>query len=465
VGTERDAVEERMEQRGSQRWTAAAWLAVLILASLSTATAQEFAGREKLRAHGQQEFRKDIITVTDGVYVAVGYSMANATLIVGDGGTIIVDTTSTLDDARAVRAEFAKIARAPVRAIIYTHSHPDHTGGASVFAGADRPDIYSHQLFVDRVPDLGRANRDGGDQFGSTLPDALYINGGTGTEFGRPSGPAAMRTGFLPPTRTFTDERLALTIAGVRMELLHTPGETNDGISVWLPDKRVLLTGDLFLKAFPNLYAIRGAAPRPVPQWIASLTTLIALRAEHVVPGHTRPVAGEANARVALTAYRDGITSIFDQTVEGMKKGERPDELVAHVKLPPDLADSPYLQEYYGTVEWSVRAIYSDRLGWFDGNATHLFPLPESDRAQKIVALAGGVPRVLSSARDALVNRDFRWAAELTDCVLAVDAANADAKRLKAQALTELGERQISANARNYYLSVAQYLLRDLPPP
>ena len=39
-----------------------------------------------------------------------------------------------------------------------------------------------------------------------------------------------------------------------------------------------------------------------------------------------------------------------------------------------------------------------------------------------------------------------------------------DAKRIKAQALTELGERQTSANARNYYLSVAQYLLRDLPP-
>jgi alkyl sulfatase BDS1-like metallo-beta-lactamase superfamily hydrolase len=173
---------------------------------------------------------------------------------------------------------------------------------------------------------------------------------------------------------------------------------------------------------------------------------------------------GLSNARDALTAYRDGIQSVYDQTLEGMRKGERPDELVAHVKLPPRLAESPYLQEYYGTVEWSVRAIYSDHLGWFDGNATHLFPMPEAERAKRIVALAGGVAQTLSRGREAHAMGDFRWAAELADVVLAVDAANVDAKRLKAQALTELGERQTSANARNYYLSVAQYLLRGLPP-
>jgi alkyl sulfatase BDS1-like metallo-beta-lactamase superfamily hydrolase len=201
-----------------------------------------------------------------------------------------------------------------------------------------------------------------------------------------------------------------------------------------------------------------------VMTWVGSLTKLIALGAEHVVPGHTRPVLGATNARDALTAYRDGIKSVYDQTIEGMKKGERPDELVAHVKLPPNLAGSPYLQEYYGTVEWSVRAIYSDHLGWFDGNATRLFPMPEVERAQKIVALAGGVQQTLSRGTEALAGGDFRWAAELADCVLAVDSANVNAKRLKVQALTALGERQTSANARNYYLSVAQYLLRDRPP-
>src|SRR5262245_57540202 len=100
------SVEERMH-RWSGRMCRAARLAVLMLASWGTVAAQDFAGREKLRAHGEREFRKDVIKVTDGVYVAVGYSMANVSLIAGDGGTIIVDTTSTLDDAQAVKAEFS----------------------------------------------------------------------------------------------------------------------------------------------------------------------------------------------------------------------------------------------------------------------------------------------------------------------------------------------------------------------
>jgi Metallo-beta-lactamase superfamily len=94
-------------------------------------------------------------------------------------------------------AEFAKLSTAPVRAIIYTHSHPDHTGGGGVFAGNDHPEILAHRLFVERVPDVGRNGRVGGDQFGSTLPDALFINAGTGMQFGRRPAPIA----YVPPSR------------------------------------------------------------------------------------------------------------------------------------------------------------------------------------------------------------------------------------------------------------------------
>ncbi len=436
----------------------AALAGLLVLMVTCGAAAQEFAGREKLRAHSA-EFRREVIKVTNGVWVAVGFSDANSVLIEGEGGSIVVDTTSDVEDAKAVKAEFAKLSSAPVRAIIYTHSHPDHTGGGGVFAGNDRPEILAHRLFVERVPDVGRSGRDGGDQFGSALPEALFINAGTGLEFGRHPAPTA----YVAPTRTFSGDRLELTIAGLRLQLLHTPGETRENVAVWLPDRRVLMPGDDFYKSFPALYAIRGARLRPIDQWIASLGLMIDLGADYLVPGHTRPVLGSANVRAALTTYRDGIKSVLDQTLEGMKKGERPDELVQHVTLPPMLADTPYLQEFYGTVAWSVRPIYADYTGWFDGNPTKLFPLPEGDRAARVIELAGGREQVLSRARRALAGEDFQWAAELTDYVLAIDDGNVEAKRLKAAALSELGERQISALARNYYLSAAQYLLRDLP--
>ena len=212
----------------------------------------------------------------------------------------------------------------------------------------------------------------------SYLPDGAMPNNGIGPKL---MTDHRTSSALLPPTRTFGGEHMAVTVAGVRMELVHAPGETPDQIFVWLPDKGVLMPGDNFYKAFPNLYAIRGTTYRDVRDWVASLDKMRRLRPEHLVPSHTGPLSGSDKIFKALTDYRDAIQFVHDQTVLAMNDGLTPDQAVARVRLPEHLAASPYLTEFYGRVDWSVRSIYTGYLGWFAGNATDLSPLSDDARA------------------------------------------------------------------------------------
>ena len=442
--------------RGSMAWSGVGVTLGALMLGLPIA-AQQPDARAELFAH-TQEFRREVVRVADGVYSAVGYALGNAILVEGDDGVIIIDTTEGTDAAREIKSEFDLITTKPVRAIIYTHSHPDHIRGAAVFAGGDEPEVYAHESFLpeNRPAPVGRSARGGSSQFGGSLPAELHPNDGIGPELVMGGD-----NGYLEPTVTFAGERYQFEVAGIRVELVHAPGETDDQIYVWLPERRVLFPGDNFYGAFPNLYAIRGVPLRRVDWWAESLAKMIDEDPEYLVPSHTRPILGNANVMSALRAYHDGVRSVLEQTIAGMNRGLRPDELARTVRLPDDLAHSPYLREFYGTVEWSVRTIYSYYLGWFDGNATGLFPLSNTERAERLIELVGGIAPLLAVGSAALDRGDHQWAAEVADYVLFVEENNRPAQLLKADALEALAERQISAGARNWYLSSAQWLRRQ----
>ena len=417
--------------------------------------AQDTENLQRLRAHSN-EFRQEIIEVTEGVHLAIGYALANVIMIEGDDGLIIVDTTESRLAAEQIKAEFDKISTKPVKAIIYTHSHPDHVNGAAVFARDSNPEIYSHEKARrENLPTaVGRSGRGGADQFGMRLSDEERLNAGIGPKLVFGAG----GNGYMAPTQTFSGERMEFEVAGIKVELVYAPGETDDQIYVWLPEKGVLMPGDNFYRAFPNIVAIRGVPLRRADHWYQSLAKMIAEQPQFLAPSHTRPIIGEENVIEALTAYHDGVKSVYDQTIAGMNRGLRPDELVETVKLPPELAENPYLLEFYGTVPWAVRAIYTFHLGWFDGNATNMFPLSDSGRAERLLELAGGEDSVLEKAAEALSKIDYQWAAELADYVLATNEYSTDAMLIKAQALRALGAQQISANARNWYITPARAL-------
>ncbi|MDP9140886.1 MAG: MBL fold metallo-hydrolase [Pseudomonadota bacterium] len=413
------------------------------------------------------EFERGVVQVTEGIYVAIGYGIANSIMLVGDDGLIIVDTMETEQSAAAVLAEFRKISDKPVKALVYTHSHPDHIGGATVFADGNADvAVYAQRDVVRNMEktsiELQTAiTRRSLRMYGPQLPIEEMVNLGIGPDLGiRENSTISM----LRPTHEF-DDRLDDNVAGIHFELVHAPGETEDQLFVWLPERRVLLAGDNLYKAFPNLYTIRGTSYRDPRQWADSLDAMRALKPEILVPSHTRPLHGEALIYNTLTDYRDGIRYIYDQTLRYINLGLTPDEIAVRIRLPAHLASSPYLQEFYGKPTWSARSIYSGNLGWFNGDPATLQPLSPQEQAEKLAKLAGGIDALAKQAQDAEAAGEHQWALELSGPLLRLQPDHAGVKQARIAALRALGERESNPNARHWYLMSARELAGEFTLP
>ncbi len=408
-----------------------------------------------------------------GIHVAVGHALSNVIALEGPDGLIIIDSTEGRPSATAALAALREVTDKPIRALILTHNHADHVFGGQVFVeeaarnGVPDLPVWAHALLEDRVDRVVNLVRDAIHvrsmrMFGSALPHA---QGGSGIGFRLRFDSADIA--LARPTHTFQD-RATVTAAGITLELVHAPGETDDQLFAWWPERRALFPGDNIYQAFPNLYTIRGTSYRDVRQWVDSLDAMRDLGAQVLVPQHTVPVVGAAQVEDVLTAYRDGIQYVHDQTIRGINQGRTPDQLAAAIRLPPHLAEHPWLAEHYGRVPWSVRGIYSGTLGWFDGRSASLEPLPPDERARRYAAaFAAGqdLPTQVAAALDA---GEWRWAAELSQLWLDAQPDNADARVALAQALQQLGRGHINANAANWYTTEAGELRGELdltPPP
>jgi alkyl sulfatase BDS1-like metallo-beta-lactamase superfamily hydrolase len=260
----------------------------------------------------------------------------------------------------------------------------------------------------------------------------------------RPAGASAEQPAVLNQPTVLFDETHTFSVGGTRFELFHTPGETPEHLTVWIPSRRAAFVGDNFYESFPNLYTLRGTRPRWALDYVSSINKILALEPELLLPSHGAVIRGRDEIRRRLTTYRDAILYVHDATVAGMNAGKDVDTLMREIVLPANLD----VGESYGKLSWSIRGIYEGYVGWFDGNVATMFGSPRQAYGE-IVELAGG-PTAVSMRAAALASKDPVRALYLTDMALAVDPAHRASLEARLQALRVLDARSTNSNERGW---------------
>jgi alkyl sulfatase BDS1-like metallo-beta-lactamase superfamily hydrolase len=362
-------------------------------------------------------------------------SFANVTAFDVDDRLVLIDAGGILA-AGKVHAAIRNWSDSPLDTAVYTHGHVDHVFAVPIFEAEDapiRPTVVAHVNVPRRFDRYQLTNGYNGwiNQRQFQLPEPMFPRD------------------FRYPDRTYEHD-LDLEVGGLRVELHHDKGETDDGTWAWIPERSVLCTGDLFIWAAPNCGNPQKVQRFPW-EWAVALRRMAAVGAELMLPGHGLPIAGRERIEMVLTSAAELLESIHDQTLELMNAGATLDDLIHTVSVPEHLTGLPWLQPVYDEPEFVVRNLWRLYGGWYDGDPSTLKPAPAADLATELATLAGGSSVLADRAGELSDAGEHRMACHLAE--LAGRAAPHDpaVHRLRAQIYAARAEHERSVMAKGVY--------------
>ncbi|QFU77433.1 MBL fold metallo-hydrolase [Halioglobus maricola] len=366
----------------------------------------------------------EVKKLAENVYQATG--VGNVMMIVTDEGNVIFDTGLVIQTAKQLEALKA-VSDAPIRKIVLSHSHADHIGGTRFFA-EEGTEIIAHDQFEEE------------QRYLMELEPHQYARNRTLFPWmpaweDRPDI-AMMRYGGIEPDVVVDDwETHSFTLGGVEFQVIGTPGaEGADNVVLWLPQQKMLFSGDFFgpqFPQFPNVFTMRGEKIRKPMEYVQSLDLLLALPIETVVPSHLDATTGQAQIAADMRRIRDAVQYVHDETVAGMNAGKDVYALMREIQLPAELE----LVQNHGKVSWAVRSIYDYYMTWFHfDSTTELYPVPARDIYSDLAEVAGS-ESLLALGRNYLLQGEPVKALHVVEVVLAAESANIEALNQRQQAL------------------------------
>jgi alkyl sulfatase BDS1-like metallo-beta-lactamase superfamily hydrolase len=415
-----------------------------------------------------------LFKVVDRVYQVRGIDIANMTIIEGDTGLIVIDPLLSNETAKAALDLYLQNRPAkPVAAVIYSHSHIDHFGGARGVVTAEdaasgkvrviAPDGFMEHAVAENVIAGNAMTRRAQFQFGSTLPVGEHgqIDTGLGKALSRGT------VSLIPPNEVIKQDYETRSVDGVEIEFHLVPGsEAPAEMLMYFPQFKLLNMAEDATHNMHNLYTLRGAEIRDGRLWSRYISDAIERygdKTDAVIAQHHWPMWGNARIVSFMKKQRDLYKFIHDQSVRLLNHGLTPTEIAERLKLPATLAGDWSARGYYGTLSHNAKAVYQFYLGWYNANPADLNPLPRAESARKEIEYMGGAEAVLKRAREDFKQGQYRWVASIASQLVFADPANKDARELGADALEQLGYQSEAATWRNAYLLGAAELRNGVP--
>ncbi|MGY8859429.1 MAG: MBL fold metallo-hydrolase [Pseudomonadales bacterium] len=382
----------------------------------------------------------EVREVAENIHYATG--VGNTIMITTSEGVVLFDTGLVIQSANQLQILKDTVSDADVRYIILSHSHADHIGGTRFWMD-EGTDIIAHQNFEEEQRYLSELQPYQYDRNRTLFPWMPAWED-------RPDI-ALMRYGGIVPTITVDDwETYAFTLGGIEFQVIGAPGaEGADNAVLWLPQQKVLISGDFFgpqFPQFPNIFTMRGEKVRKPVEYIKSLDRLIALNPDVILPSHLDPTIGAEKIRKGMQRIRDAVQYVHDETIAGMNAGKTVNQLMKEIKLPPNLE----LVQNHGRVDWAVKSIWEYYMGWFRfESTTELYPIPAQDVYADLAQIAGN-ENLIALANNYLIQGEPVKTLHITEIALAGDPQNSSALALRDQALVELLERAENGLRNDY---------------
>ncbi len=415
-----------------------------------------------------------LFKVTDNIYQVRGFDLSNITFVKGKTGWIVFDPLISPETAKAALDLVDKeLGKRPVLAIIYSHSHLDHYGGATGIISAEdvksgkvkviAPENFTEHAVSENVIAGNAMGRRAIYMYGAMLPRNAKggVNGGLGQTTSTGLG------GLIVPSQEISKTGEEVTIDGVKMVFQMTPGtEAPAEMNTWFPEWKALWMAENTTNTMHNILTLRGAQVRDALKWSSFLNETIETWGQDAVvkfQSHHWPLWGNEEIISYFKKQRDIYKFTHDQSVRLMNQGYNGEEISEMLTLPAELENNWATRGYYGTLRHNSRAVYQRYMGWYNGNPSNLNNLPQEMAAKKYIEYMGGEKSVIGKAQKSFAKGEYRWVAEVMKHAVFANPKNIEAKELLADALEQLGYQSESGPWRSVYLQGAFELRNGIP--